>query len=212
MLDAILAPIMKWTTGVISAGGYTAVAGLMAIESCSIPLPSELIMPFAGFLVHKGEMNLFWASIAGAFGCMVGSAVNYWVGAVGGRPFIEKYGRYVLIRKKDLDRADRWFEKWGLWATFIARMLPIIRTFISFPAGVSRVPFIPFLILAFVGSVPWCYMLGLVGLKLGENWTHIRDYLHGFDLIIALVLLGLFAFWLYHHLKPEKDEEQKEAA
>ena len=138
---------------------YAGIALLMAIESACIPLPSELIMPFSGYLVSTGDFNIHSASIAGAVGCAIGSAVAYWVGVWGGRPFLERYGRYVLIRRKDLDMADRFFERWGMWAVFISRLLPVIRTFISCSAGISRMPFVPFLILSFVGSVPWCYLL-----------------------------------------------------
>lgn len=208
MIDAILTPITTWIISVISSTGYTGIVFLMAIESAGVPLPSELIMPFAGYLVHTGRFDLHLASLAGALGCAVGSAVVYWVGIWGGRPFLEKYGRYVLIRRKDLDAADRFFDRWGMWAVLIARLLPIIRTFISLPAGISRMPFIPFLILSFVGSVPWCYMLTYVGTVLGENWASIRNYLHGADLIIGIALLAGFAFWLWNHLKPEPVESE----
>ncbi|MDH7571675.1 MAG: DedA family protein, partial [Armatimonadota bacterium] len=146
MLDAVLKPVAEWVTGVISSMGYVGIAGLMAIESACIPVPSEVIMPFAGYLVSTGRFDLWWASFAGAAGCAIGSAAAYGVGAWGGRPFLEKYGRYFLIRRKDIEMADRFFERWGMWAAFISRLLPIIRTFISLPAGIARMPFIPFLV------------------------------------------------------------------
>ncbi len=187
--------------------GYAGVAALMAIESACIPLPSELIMPFAGSLVATGKMDIHWVSFAGAFGCAVGSAVAYYAGMLGGRPFVEKYGRYVLIRSRDIDKADRWFCKYGEASVFISRLLPVIRTFISFPAGVCRMNFPRFLIYSFVGSVPWCYFLAYVDKVLGENWQSIKHYFHGADVIIGVLLLAGFAFWLYHHLKPEKEPE-----
>lgn len=208
MIDTILKPIAEWVIAVISTMGYPGIVLLMAIESACVPLPSEIIMPFSGYLVYTGRFDLHVASLAGAIGCAVGSAVAYWAGVWGGRPFLEKYGRYLLIRRKDLDAADRFFERWGMWAVFIARLLPIIRTFISLPAGISRMPFVPFLILSFVGSVPWCYLLAYVGKVLGQNWTTIRNYFHGADLLIGIVLVAGFAFWLWHHLKPEPVESE----
>lgn len=208
MIDTILKPIAEWVIAVISTMGYPGIVLLMAIESACVPLPSEIIMPFSGYLVYTGRFDLHTASLAGALGCAVGSAVAYWAGVWGGRPFLEKYGRYLLIRRKDLDAADRFFERWGMWAVFIARLLPIIRTFISLPAGISRMPFVPFLILSFVGSVPWCYLLAYIGKVLGENWATIRNYFHGADLLIGIALIAGFAFWLWHHLKPEPAESE----
>jgi len=208
-LEAILAPIGAWVADVIRSMSYAGIALLMAIESACIPLPSELIMPFSGYLVSTGDFDLHSASIAGAVGCAIGSAVAYWVGVWGGRPFLERYGRYVLIRRKDLDMADRFFERWGMWAVFISRLLPVIRTFISLPAGISRMPFMPFLILSFAGSVPWCYLLTYVGKVLGENWQNIRHYFHGADLLIGAFLLVGFGFWIWHHFKPEPEQVKK---
>lgn len=183
--------------------GYAGVVALMAIESACIPLPSEIIMPFSGYLVFTGSFNLHFASISGALGCAVGSAAAYYVGAKGGRPFVQKYGRYVLVRHRDLDRADRWFNKYGEAAVFISRLLPVIRTFISFPAGVSRMNFPRFLVYSFVGSVPWCYFLTYLGKVLGQNWQSIKTYFHGADVIIGIFLLAGFAVFLYHHLKSD---------
>ncbi len=204
-LHTVLVSIGKWVEGVINGGGYTGIGILMAIESACIPLPSELIMPFAGYAVSQGRFDIHYASLAGALGCMVGSYVAYIAGMYGGRPFIDKYGKYVLIRRRDMDAADRFFDKYGLSAVFISRLLPIIRTFISFPAGVSRVPLTPFLFLSFAGSVPWCYLLTWAGVKLGENWGTVGKYLHGVDYVIAaLILLGM-GYWIWHHFAPEKE-------
>lgn len=208
-METILKPIAEWIIAQITALGYGGVAGMMAIESACIPLPSEIIMPFSGFLVYEGKMNLHWASLSGAFGCAVGSAVAYYAGMVGGRPFLEKYGRYVLIRKRDMDRADHWFNHYGEIVVFVSRLLPVVRTFISFPAGISRMHFGRFLLYSFVGSVPWCYFLAYIGMKLGENWEGIRSYFHGVDMVIGAIIVLGFAFFLYHHLKPEHTGQGK---
>jgi membrane protein DedA with SNARE-associated domain len=206
-MEKILQPIISWIINVISVMGYPGIVLLMALESACIPLPSEVIMPFSGYLVFTGRFGLHAAALAGALGCAVGSAVAYWVGVYGGRPFLEKYGRYLLIRRKDLDMADRFFNRWGMGAVFISRLLPVIRTFISLPAGISRMPFVPFITLSFVGSVPWCYLLAYVGQKLGENWESIRNYFHGADAVIGIVLGIGFAVWLWHHLRPEPEQK-----
>lgn len=204
MLEAILKPIADWIITQITALGYAGIVAMMAIESACIPLPSEIIMPFSGYLVHTGVFNIHIASLSGALGCAVGSAVAYYAGANGGRPFVERYGRYLLIRKRDIDRADYWFDKHGEPIVFVSRLLPVIRTFISFPAGVSRMHFGRFMLYSFVGSVPWCYFLAYIGMVLGKNWTSIRTYFHGADVIIGVLLVIAFAIWLYHHLKPEE--------
>lgn len=165
---------------------------LMAIESACIPLPSEVIMPFAGYLVHLGRFNLHLASLAGALGCAVGSTVAYVVGYWGGRPAVERYGKYILMRREEFEKADRWFNKNGDWMVFVSRLLPIIRTFISLPAGIARMNFPRFLAYSFVGSVPWCYFLTYVGLVLGRNWPVIGKYFHRADVVIlALLALGV---------------------
>lgn len=203
-MEHLLSVIGNWVVNTIQAIGYPGVVLLMAIESSCIPLPSEIIMPFSGYLVFKGAFNLHFASLAGAFGCLVGSVLTYWIGASGGRPFLEKYGKYVLIRKHDMERADAWFGKYGEWVVFISRILPVIRTFISLPAGVSRMNFTRFAIYSFVGSVPWCYFLTYIGLTLGEHWSTVRRYFHDADAVIGVGLALLFAVWLYHHLRPAK--------
>lgn len=205
-MEEILKHVAQWITSWISILGYGGVIGMMAIESACIPLPSEIIMPFAGFLVSNGTMNIHLASLSGALGCAVGSAVAYYAGMKGGRPFVERYGKYVLIRKRDIDRADRLFEKYGEKIVFFSRLLPVIRTFISFPAGVSKMNFGRFIMYSFVGSVPWCYFLTYLGLVLGNNWNSLRKYFHNADIVIGIFILAGFAFWLYHHLKPEKAE------
>ena len=210
-MEAILKPVAAWIIHWISTLGYAGVVAMMTIESACIPLPSEIIMPFSGYLVFTGEFNLHLAALSGALGCAIGSAIAYCAGAYGGRPFLEKYGRYILIRKGDMDRADRLFQRHGEPVVFISRLLPVIRTFISFPAGVSRMHFGRFLAYSFIGSVPWCYFLAYVGMVLGKNWDSIRGYFHGADAVIGIVISVAFAVWLYHHLKPERQTAGKSA-
>jgi membrane protein DedA with SNARE-associated domain len=204
LLETILEPIGRWIISVISQMGYLGIVLTMGIESACIPLPSEIIMPFSGYLVFAGRFSLVGVSVAGAFGCVVGSVAAYWVGIWGGRPFIRKYGKYVLISNKDLATADRWFEKHGEWAIFFSRLLPVIRTFISLPAGIARMNFLKFIVYTFLGSLPWCFMLAYVGKVLGENWEGIRVYFHKADIFIGIIVgLGIIYF-LYRHLRPEK--------
>jgi membrane protein DedA with SNARE-associated domain len=203
-LESLLHLVAVWIKEQISALGYAGVIAMMAIESACIPLPSEIIMPFSGFLVYEGRFNFHLASICGAIGCALGSAVAYYAGMCGGRPFLERYGRYVLIRKRDIDRADEWFAKYGEPIVFFSRLLPVVRTFISFPAGVSRMHFGRFMVYSFVGSVPWCYFLTYLGKILGEKWESIRSYFHGADLVVGGAIAVLLVVWLYHHLKPER--------
>src|SRR5437667_12776530 len=173
----------------------------MGIESACIPLPSEIIMPFSGFLVYTGRFNLWAVSVAGAVGCVVGSLVAYWVGMYGGRPFIEKYGRYVLISQHDLDLADRWFARRGELIVFTSRLLPVIRTFIAFPAGVAKMNLTRFVAYTFLGSLPWCLALAYAGQKLGEHWTDVSGVLRKYDVLVGIGILALVALFLYRHLR-----------
>jgi len=183
----------------------------MALESACIPLPSEVIMPFAGALtlaafsasVHRAPLSLPMVALAGALGCAVGSAVAYAVGYYGGREFVFKYGKYILLKRSDVEKSERWFQQRGAAAVFIARLLPVVRTFISLPAGIARMPFLPFITLSFIGSLPWCYALGYVGVQFANHLDDLKRYFHGADAIVILGLAVPFAAWLYHHLKPE---------
>ena len=204
MLDSLLAPVAAWIVGVISAAGYAGVAGLMAVESACIPLPSEVIMPFAGYLASTGRFSLVLAATAGAVGCNVGSTLAYAVGARGGRPLVERWGRTILLSPGDLDRAERFFRRFGALAVLVGRLLPVVRTFIALPAGVARMPQLPFQLYTFAGSWPWCYALAYVGFLLGERWDsdpRLRAVMHRFDLaIVALLLLGL-GWFAWRHLR-----------
>lgn len=193
-------------THIIAALGYPGVLILMALESACIPIPSEAIMPFAGSLVVTEPargFNLHALAFVGAFGNLLGSIAAYWVGAIGGRPFLEKYGRYVLIRRRDIDKTDYYFQKYGDLTVLVSRVLPIVRTFISLPAGIARMPFLKFCVYTFIGAVPFCYLLTWAGITLGHHWEQVHAWLQKADIAIAAVLLVLFALWLKHHLRPD---------
>ena len=199
MTEKILAILFVFIKSVIAVTGYGGIAVLMAIESACVPLPSELIMPFAGYLVFEGTMKLLWVATAGAIGCNLGSLLAYEIGFHGGRPLIAKYGRWILLSRRELDMADRFFERWGYLAVFIARLLPVIRTFIALPAGVARMPRGRVHVYTFLGSWPWCFGLAWLGMKLGENWRTLGKYFHEFDAIICVVLALGFLWFAWSH-------------
>lgn len=197
MIEKIITALAGFVIAIISKAGYLGVIVLMGIESACIPLPSEIIMPFAGYLVFTGRFTLLWAATAGAIGCNLGSVVAYEIGFYGGRPLIEKYGSYILMSRHDLDMADRFFLHFGSAAVFIGRLLPVIRTFIALPAGIARMPRLRFHIYTFVGSWPWCLGLTWIGMKLGERWhtdPRLSHWLHRLDAVV-LVLLVLGILW-----------------
>jgi len=183
----------------------------MAIESACIPLPSELIMPLAGWMLVKdrglGQEWLLLAALFGAVGNVLGSLIAYYVGAWGGRPLVAKYGKYILISHHDLDLADRWFQRWGNWAVFASRLLPVVRTFISLPAGVSRMPVWQFSIYSFLGAFPWSLGLAWAGYVLGENWEDLRSWMRPADIPILIVVVVLAALYVYRHVKRAWGEE-----
>ncbi|MFA6040906.1 MAG: DedA family protein [Methylophilus sp.] len=203
MLEKLLAVLAAWIIGVISTMGYGGIVLLMAIESACIPLPSEIIMPFAGYLVSQGEMTLWGVALAGAIGCVLGSIPAYYLGMLGGRPLVETYGKYVLISKKDLDMADSWFTKHGDIIIFIARLLPAVRTFIAFPAGVARMNMPKFIIYTFVGSLIWCLFLAYIGMKAGEHWEDLKVYFHESHYVIAALGVIFLVWYVRRHFKNE---------
>lgn len=206
MAGRLLAALAGFVTGTIGSLGYGGVVLFMAIESACIPLPSEVIMPFAGYLVSKGELSLWGVTLAGAVGCVLGSLVAYAVGAWGGRPLAQKYGRYLLISHQDLALADRWFERHGEITVFVGRLLPVVRTFIAFPAGVARMTLGRFVVYSFIGSLIWCWALAWIGARLGDHWDSLGSFFHRFDaLILAVVLAGL-AGWVWRHLRHLKGD------
>lgn len=200
MIRHILEILGQWIILVEQTMGLGGIVLLMGIESACIPLPSEIIMPFAGYLITKGAFGLWEAGLAGAIGCVLGSLVAYYVGVFGGRPFVEKYGKYILLNPHDLEMADRLFEKYGEIITFISRLLPVVRTFIALPAGIARMNVWRFSLYTFLGSLPWCLGLAWIGQKMGENWPALREQFHQMDLVIAFFLLVGLVFWIRHHV------------
>lgn len=194
VVTAILEALARFIISVISQSGYLGIVLLMGIESACVPLPSEVIMPFSGYLVSSGRFKLAGVALAGAFGCNVGSFVAYYLGALGGRALVEKYGRYVLVTRHDLELADCWFARYGNWAVFFARLLPVVRTFIALPAGIARMNFLRFNVYTFLGSLPWCWALAYAGLKLGERWVILREYFRRFDTALG-ILIVMGAAW-----------------
>ena len=202
MTERIITYLAGIIVAVISAGGYIGVALLMAIESACIPLPSEVIMPFAGYLVSTGRFTLIGAATAGAIGCNLGSTVAYYVAMYGGRPAIDRWGRYVLLRHSDLDRAERLFARFGSIMVFVGRLLPVVRTFIAFPAGLARMRMLPFQIYTFVGSWIWCFVLAYIGAELGDRWDSspgLRNVFHSLDVVILLLLVAGIGWFLWSH-------------
>ena len=238
---AIEEQIVLFLENLLQSIGWAGIVVAMAIESACIPLPSEVTMPLAGWMLvqarglqaglqiwktilasdlsHQiGVGSLSPASFAGStaaillggfyggLGCTIGSVITYWLGALGGRPLLERYGRYVLISKHDLELADRWFERYGEHTAFFSRLLPIIRTFISLPAGMTRMNFPKFTLLSFIGSFIWSGALAWAGFVFGEHWREVRELMRPFDIPIAIVLLALVALFFYRHLKRNRDE------
>jgi membrane protein DedA with SNARE-associated domain len=204
MSEKIVAALAHFIIAVISASGYGGVLLLMAIESACIPLPSEIIMPFAGYLVHTGRLQLILAATAGALGCNLGSAIAYWIGAWGGRPFITKFGRFVLLNQRDLDHAESFFRRFGGITVFVGRLLPVVRTFIALPAGIARMPQLRFHLYTFAGSWPWCFALAYAGMRLGQAWEtdpRFRAIYHRFHLGVEVLVLAGIVWFVWTHWK-----------
>jgi membrane protein DedA with SNARE-associated domain len=214
-VEAIEHQLVEILTNVLQTIGWFGVVVIMALESANIPIPSEVTMPLAGWMLvqAKGGTALqafllggFW----GAVGCTVGSVISYWLGAWGGRPLVERYGKWILVSEEDLENADRWFNRWGDWASFISRLLPIVRTFISFPAGVTRINFPRFTVLSFIGSFIWCGFLALGGFFFGEHWEELRSFMRPFDIPIAIILFIGLGWYVYHHFSKGRKSKAAE--
>jgi membrane protein DedA with SNARE-associated domain len=199
VLEHVIAALAAFIISVISTIGYPGVLLLMAIESACIPLPSEVIMPFSGYLVYTGRFNLYAVAAVGALGCNLGSLIAYWIGYYGGRPLVERYGSYVLLSRRELEHSERFFARYGSATVFVSRMLPVVRTFIALPAGMARMPQGRFHLYTFIGSFPWCLGLAWAGMKLGERWDtdpRLRTWFHRFDVVIVGVIAAL-AIWFF---------------
>ena len=205
MVEEIEELLLDFVEYVYDAIGWPGVVVMMAIESACIPLPSEIIMPLAGwFLIEDRGRGVEWlllAAFCGAVGNLIGSLAAYAVGAWGGRPLLLRFGRYVLISREEIDRAEHWFARYGDRAVFISRVLPVVRTFISLPAGVARMNVWRFSVLSFVGSFPWSLALAWGGFLLGENWERIRDWMRPADIPILIVVVALVAWYIYRRVR-----------
>ena len=201
--------IVTFLTHLLQTIGWPGVVAIMTVESCNIPVPSEVTMPLAGWMLVQARGLAAWQAaviggLMGGLGCTLGSMLSYALGAWGGRPLIKRYGRWILVAEEDLENADHWFARWGDWAAFISRLLPIVRTFISFPAGVVKMNFPRFVAFTFAGSFIWCALLAWGGYVFGANWEQLRAAMRPFDIPIALVILAALAYYIYHHVQKGK--------
>jgi membrane protein DedA with SNARE-associated domain len=212
-----VASLEQWVLDIISATynllQWPGVVALMAVESACIPFPSELIMPLAGWMLIKDQaLPAVFSLVAGVYGALgntIGSVIAYYAGMWAGRPLLNRYGRYILISQHDLDVADRWFSRSGGWTVFVSRILPVVRTYISLPAGIARMNIIKFLIYTFTGSFIWSTGLAYGGYLLGEHWEQLRNVMRPFDPVIIAVIIALVAFYIYRHVKHFKNESTR---
>ena len=197
LITDLLVSLSLVITGLIAEFGYLGIFLTMVLESAGLPVPSEIIMPFAGVVVFQGKLDFLGVLIAGTLGNLVGSVILYYVGLKGGRPILIKYGRYLLISEREIKIADGWFKKFGSKVIFFSRMLPVVRTFISLPAGAAKMDFKKFSFYTLVGSVPWNFALAYAGLVLGKNWQEIEGVFRSFDIAIAVAVIALLAYLAY---------------
>lgn len=197
----LISYISNWALQVINATGYGGIFLLSALESAAIPIPSEVIIPFSGFLAASGKFSLWGVVAVATLANLAGSVVLFLIGRSGGRWILERYGKYVMIHKKDLDVADKWFARHGAAAVFWGRMLPVVRTFISLPAGVARMSFPRFSLFTFLGALPWNFVLAIIGLKAKENWDLLHGYFRKADVFVVILVLAAVAFYVARHLK-----------
>lgn len=220
MLAHLTDLITTFITNLYATTGLAGIVLAMAIESCCIPLPSEIVMPLAGVMLVQGKLlpgvnpwlSLVLVALAGATGCLIGSIAAYGIGYSGGRPLLLKYGRYILISQHDADKADRFFQRWGSATAFFSRLLPIVRTYISLPAGIAKMPFAKFCIYTFLGSFPWCLLLAYVGTVLGNNLSALTPIFRGSEVIIIAVLVILVALYIWRHIRNDRKARAEHAA
>ncbi len=197
----IVAQLSEFALNLIGKTGYVGVFILSALESCAIPIPSEVVVPFSGFLVVSGRFNIWSVIFVATVANLAGSIVLFWIGRSGGRWFLERYGKYVLIHKHDMEKGDEWFKKYGTRAIFWGRMLPVIRGISSLAAGVGEMNFYKFSAVTFLGSLPWNAALALIGYKAGENWMALESYFRKLDLFIVILIVVLVIWYVWRHLK-----------
>lgn len=200
-MEFILEFLASFVIKVIEQTGYTGITALMALESANIPIPSEIIMPFSGYLVFEEKFNFYLVILSGTVGNLIGSLVSYYLGFFGGRSFLAKYGKFFFVTHHDLELADRLFQKYGSFIIFASRILPIVRTFISFPAGIAKMNIIVFTVNTFFGSLIWSIILTYTGVIAGENWKILELYFRKFDWLIAGILLVLGIWWIWRHMR-----------
>jgi len=223
----LLTHLTNWlTTNITNLYATTGLIGIilaMAIESCCIPLPSEIVMPLAGIMIYNHKIlsglnpvaSILLVAVAGAIGCLLGSIVAYWIGYKGGRPLMLKYGRYVLISQHDADTADRFFQRWGSATVFFSRLLPVVRTYISLPAGIAKTPFVKFCIYTVLGSLPWCLILAFAGYELGKatnGLSSLGTIFHGLDVVVLIAIVVLVALYIWRHIRNDRKAREEHAA
>lgn len=224
--NCLLTHLTEWLTTNITnlyvATGLVGILLAMALESCCIPLPSEIVMPLAGIMVYNHKilaslnptLSIVLVAIAGAIGCLVGSIVAYWIGYNGGRPLMLKYGRYVLISQHDADKADHYFQRWGSATVFFSRLLPVIRTYISLPAGIAKTPFTKFCVYTVLGSLPWCLVLAFAGYELGKvggSLSSLGTVFHGLDVVVLIAIVVLVALYIWRHIRNDRRAREEHA-
>ncbi len=220
MLTHLTSTITTFITSLYVTAGLAGIVVAMAIESCCIPLPSEIVMPLAGVMIANGKLlagvnsglSLILVALAGSIGCLIGSVAAYGIGYAGGRPLMLNYGRYVLISQHDADKADRFFQKWGSATTFFACLLPVVRTYISLPAGITKMPFAKFCLYTVLGSFPWCLLLAYVGTVIGNNLSTLSPIFHDLDVVIIVAVVALVALYIWRHIRNDRKARAERAA
>lgn len=203
MIEKLIALLAEFIKHVIDAGGYKGIVALLALNSSGIPIPSEVILPFSGYLVYLGRFNLFLVAAMGAVGCNIGSVIAYWIGAKGGRPLVERYGKWVLMSNHDLDRMTHFFDRYGSITILIGRMLPVVQTYVAFPAGIARMPRVRFHVYTTIGALIWYFCLAWVGMKLGAAWDtdpRLHEWFHRFHLVVLAALAAGGAWFVWSHV------------
>ncbi len=227
MLANLTSALTTLITNLYLATGLFGIVVAMAVESCCIPLPSEIVMPIAGILLSQGTLqkhlpgtspsfplwlNLLLVALAGSIGCLIGSIAAYGIGYAGGRPLMLKYGRYVLISQHDADKADRFFQRWGSATAFFSRLLPVVRTYISLPAGITKMPFGKFCLYTFLGSFPWCVLLAYLGTVLGNNLDRLKPIFNSLDVVIVALIVILIVLYVWRHIRNDRKARAEHAA
>lgn len=205
MLETIIGPIKAWAEALILQFGYSGIGFLMLLDSANIPIPSEVIMPFGGMVAAQGKLTYFGVGLAGTIGTVMGSILNYGIGAKLGKEGLIKYGKWLLIRRKEVEHGEEWFHKYGEWVTLWGRFIPLVRTFISLPAGIFRMNFAKFALFALLGAAPWCFAWAYIGFKLQEHWEVIQKNWKYIDYVVILLLGILFVKFVMNRIKAKKE-------